>query len=280
MFVNTHADDNEQPTWLQDSVDCTGTQTDQDLTRERSSTHETPFPRLPEAKILTDIDGQDYLLDLDWNSGQEEERIEEPDNEQFLRQDNSLLMHRSVSSVANSEREEGKHAAPDWNNDLDLDMGSDTEILGILNDQASNNPEAHLYLPFYGDHSVSGSSADVESLSDCGFHLLLGEHEAGSLTRPGSQDTPYASMDTKNDFHCTYPNASLPSIDRLSTTDSDTLDMGYTTTKGEVTPLQPQPLSQGTSRDSVALSAARMPDDQVSFIFTRPIPQDYLSVSR
>lgn len=221
---------------------------------------------MPEAKILTDIDGQDYLLDLDWNSGQEEERSKEPDNEQFLRQDNSLLMHRSVSSVANSEREEGKHAAPDWNNDLDLDMDSDTEIVGVLNDQTSNNPEAHLYLPFYGAHSVSGSSADVESLSDCGFHLLLGEHEAGSSTRPGSQDTPYPSMDTKNDLiHCTYPNASLPSIDRLSAMDSDTLDMGYTTTKGEEAPLRPQPLLHRTSRDSVALSAACMPDGQVSF---------------
>jgi hypothetical protein len=187
LYINTHDDDgNEQPTWLQNSKDFTRARTDQGTTRQSSSTHETLVPKLSKASAHADREDQDYLLDLGWNSGQDEELSEEPDDGRLPGEDDSLLVHRSMSSLANSEIAEGNHAAPDWIIDLDLDMDSDTEIMNVMDNQ--DKPGIHVYLPFGGHHSVPGSSPDVESLSVCEFDILSDEHEAGSSTRSGSQD--------------------------------------------------------------------------------------------
>lgn len=128
----------------------------------------------------------DYLLDLDWNSGQDEEPSKEPDNERSFQENTTLLGHHSTPLLGFSDRTQ---ATSDWIVDMDLD--SDTDIMDGIENPTFQIPN-DIYSP--------GSSPDICSSSSGGFDMLLDEHEAASSAAFGSRDILCADMAGKVDF--------------------------------------------------------------------------------
>ena len=166
-YMRTHTDKLESPTG------------------QRSS--ESLRPNWAESSALVDTDDQDYLLDLDWNSEQDEEPSKEPDNERPFEEDPTLLGHHSLSSLIFSDRAEGPRSASGRILDLDLDLDSNTEISGLEN-HSFQISKAYIYSRFRGRPPISGNSSDLCSPSSSGFDMLFGGHEAASSAASGSRD--------------------------------------------------------------------------------------------
>lgn len=229
-----------------------------DLTRRRSP--ETLAPNWAESNTLADTDDQDYLLDLEWNSGRDEVPSKGPDNERSF-QENTTLLEQSPSLLALSDRAEGAHATSDLFVGLDLD--SDTEIMDGLENQLYRVPDAYINSPLYGRPPVSCSSPGIHSPTTC-VGIQYDEYEAAMS---GSRDIPWADTPIELGFgRCSSANVTFASADLVPPA-TEILDFGNVSDSGKAP--APDPVSHGSSRGTNGLSAACIRDDQVSHYNTK-----------
>ncbi|KAF8477893.1 hypothetical protein JB92DRAFT_1863319 [Gautieria morchelliformis] len=193
---------------------------------------------------VVDTEVQDFVLDMDWNSGQDDEPSEESDGARSHPENATLLEQHSTSSLGFSDIS------------MNLDLDSDENIVDILETQSLDDPNASIHTPFSSCRPVPSSSPDICYLSP-GDSDMFDEHEAGSSA--GSHDTPSTFMHIET---LCRSNSTLCSTTDQVASATNMLYLGNVSAEGGNIPLTADPASQGSSQRSTALSAA--PHDQVS----------------